>query len=192
MTTYKFLGADVMTDVRIEVEDDEGIGETVSKKIKRFGGAIHQLRYGFFLESVDDETAMRLMAHRGRYGNGLPFTWEGAPQHVGFAAPVGAVTLNGAHLKDRTNLAVAGNLATKIQDDSFFTLPGDAKVYEVVAGRQGAGAIEIQPGLQQNHPAGAALRFAPLVPRLRYDMDRMVDWRRGIEANPRVELVEFL
>ena len=160
----QFLGHSIMRPVIIEVETDEAHRDTLSGKRVASGGSLHRVRLAFrLINAIGGDASIRLAAHKAQFGLGRSFPCP-MPQRYGFVAPGGAVnTRNGStYALNQTSIQVTTGGGVVIQGGSFFTMPGDPKLYEVAQGRTGSGAILIKPGLRMAYTgSAAALDFSP-------------------------------
>ena len=195
----RFLGIEVALPASIEIETDESTRDTLSGKRIASGGSLHRLRLGFALigaagDADIEAVSIAVAAHKAKHGRGRSFA-ASVPQRYGFRAPSAAVNTRASstYNLNQTSIQIVTGGSVVVQSGAFFTMPGaDTKIYEVVEGRTGSGAIIIRPGLRMAYSgAAAALDFAPQG-RFYHDSDSFFQYRHPSRSNDYILLVEAL
>ena len=162
---YDYLGEEILASLAIIIDESEMRKRVVGGKVRVLTEDWSAIRLQVPLEGeLMDSLGAKLMAHRRRHKGGKTFTVR-MPQHLGVVVPTQTIRLRAAAAARSTALPVDSTENFRIDEDTFFTVAGDPKVYQALAdvgpttGLQGT--IQIDPSLRKAAPDNAILNFAP-------------------------------
>lgn len=167
--TYEFLGLKYILPVTHEFVDGDISERTISGSKSVQSSGIRQII--LTVSFIDDwrgsnRAAALLGAHRSKHGLDGIFPVQ-LPQlsHLDIPTTPVRTHASGTYKAGQTSIRVTMSSSTTLLDGTFFTIPGDKRVYQVDGTITGAGFITIIPELQKDLTAGSTveLDFAPVM-----------------------------